>query len=70
MDAASSFLCFGMVEACQLYDKTSTFGVGVMAGLSALYTTIMATPLPLKPDPPHAEGTDFHKGGCWGCKIH
>jgi hypothetical protein len=40
----------------------------MMAGLTALYgvqlAAIMATPLPLKPDPPqYAEGTMYHEGG-------
>lgn len=73
LDAASatSAYAMGMVKAYADYmtnPLTLALGVGVMAGLSALYAiqlvTIGATRLPIKPDPPqYADGTMYHKGG-------
>jgi len=69
--AATSSYAVGMIKIYADYMSnplTAVLGGVIMAGLTALYgfqlAAIMATPLPLKPDPPqYAEGTNFHKGG-------
>lgn len=70
MDAAAATSAYaqGMVNAYASYVEIPALMAVMMAGLTALYgiqlAAIMATPLPLKPDPPqYAEGTMYHGGG-------
>ena len=78
--AASSSYALGMVEAYANYmtkPLTAPLGVGVMAGLSALYTlqlaTIMAT-LSHWGNPTHLNmqrerfSQRGPKANCWGCR--